>query len=184
MLARSSRNVNTCVPHLDPASNGGMIGAMIGVMDRAVVAGIVVAVAALVAVVVERRRKPDPPTQGASGPSDWPVPSQLDRLDFGRPDAPWLVVVFTSATCDSCRQTMAKAAALASDSVAVQEVEAKTDPTLHRRYGIEGVPTTVVADSDGVVRASMVGPPSAGDLWAAVAEVRGQTGGQGTGGDG
>ncbi len=30
----------------------------------------------------------------------------------------------------------------------------------------------LVADADGVVRASFVGSPSAADLWAAVAELR------------
>jgi len=34
------------------------------------------------------------------------------------------------------------------------------------------VPSVIVADRDGVVRASFVGPVTAADLWAAVAEVR------------
>ena len=36
----------------------------------------------------------------------------------------------------------------------------------------DAVPTIVVADEQGVVRASFVGPPSATDLWAAVAKAR------------
>jgi hypothetical protein len=32
----------------------------------------------------------------------------------------------------------------------------------------------VVADAEGVVRTSFTGPPSATDLWAAVATVRGE----------
>jgi len=35
------------------------------------------------------------------------------------------------------------------------------------------VPIVVIADLDGVVRKSFVGPMSATDLWAAVAEARG-----------
>ncbi len=135
-------------------------------MERFVVAAVVVVIAAVIAVLVERRR-PEPPTQG-----QWPVPTQLDRRDFDRPDAPWLVAVFSSATCDSCANAVRKARALAGDAVVVEEVEVGRRGDIHRRYSIEAVPTIVVADEEGVVRASFVGPPSATDLWAAVAEVR------------
>jgi hypothetical protein len=135
-------------------------------MDRVVLAVGGVIVAAVVAWVVQRRR-PAPPTQGR-----WPVPTQLDRADFARPDAPWLVAVFTSATCESCAKSVAQAEVLASTEVAVQEVEVGARGDLHRRYAIEAVPVTVVADADGVVRATFVGSPTATDLWAAVAECR------------
>lgn len=135
-------------------------------MERFLLAAVAVAVAAVVAVVLERRR-PEAPTQAT-----WAVPAQLDRADFDRPDAPWLVAVFTSATCDSCAQAVARAQVLASDAVAVEEVEVKARADLHRRYHIEAVPIIVVADGEGVVRTSFTGPPSATDLWAAVAGVR------------
>jgi thioredoxin-related protein len=61
---------------------------------------------------------------------------------------------------------------LESDAVAVQEVESLVRRDLHDRYGVEAVPTVVVADADGVVQASFVGVPPAAELWAAVAEVR------------
>lgn len=142
-----------------------------GGVERALVAAVVVLVAAAVAVVVERRRRPDAPTQGrTSGP--WPVPVQLDRADFGGGDRPWLVAVFTSATCDSCQDAIGKAAALASGEVAVEEIEVGGRRDLHDRYGIEAVPTTLLADAEGVVRASIVGPVTAADLWSAVADVR------------
>jgi len=130
------------------------------------VVAVVVAAAIVLALVVERRR-PDAPTQG-----EWPVPRQLDRADFDGGDAAWLVAVFSSATCDSCANVLRKSAVLASPDVAVQEVEVGARSDLHKRYGIEAVPTIVLADADGVVRASFVGEPSATDLWAAVAEVR------------
>lgn len=135
-------------------------------MERVVLAVAGVVVAAVVAWVVQRRR-PAPPTQGA-----WPVPTQLDRDDFDRPDAPWLVAVFSSATCDSCAKAVAQAEVLASADVSVQDVEATARRDLHTRYGIEAVPVTVVADAEGVVHASFVGPPAAADLWAALAELR------------
>lgn len=138
-------------------------------MERFLLAAAVVLVAAVVAIVLERRR-PEAPTQG-----NWAVPAQLDRADFDRPDAPWLVAVFTSATCDSCKQAVERAGVLASDAVVVEEAEVGARPDLHKRYHIDAVPIIVIADREGVVRTSFTGPPSATDLWAAMAEVRSAT---------
>ena len=137
-------------------------------MERLVVAAVLIALAVVVALVLERRRRPAAPTQ----PRTWAVPTQLDRDDFGGRDKPWLVAVFTSATCDSCRAATAKARVLASDQVGYVEVSYQDDRALHDRYAIEAVPTIVLADDEGVVRASFVGTVTATDLWAAVAEVR------------
>jgi hypothetical protein len=65
-----------------------------------------------------------------------------------------------------------KAAALASEQVAVQDVPFQTRKDLHRRYSIEAAPTIVVADREGVVQASFVGPPAAAELWGAMADLR------------
>ena len=135
-------------------------------MERFVIAGVLIVIGVLVAVVLERRR-PQPPTQDR-----WPVPTQLDRNDFDGGAAPWLVAVFTSSTCESCERATAKASVLASPSVAYMEVPYQGRRDLHDRYGVEAVPCIVVADPDGVVRASFVGVPTATDLWAAVAEAR------------
>jgi hypothetical protein len=135
-------------------------------MDRLVVAGILIILAALAALVL-RRRRPEPPTQAR-----WQVPAQLDRAEFDGGDRPWLVVVFTSATCDSCARATAKASVLESPQVAYQEVSYQTDKALHERYAVEVVPMTLLADSDGVVRTSFIGAAHAADLWAAVAEAR------------
>lgn len=124
------------------------------------------AAAAIAAVL--RRRRSDAPEQGPS----WAVPTQLDRRDFDRPETPWLVTVFSSATCLACQGTWAKAQLLDSDAVAVQEVDAVKDKALHDRYGVEAVPMVLVADASGVVLRSFVGPPTATDLWAALAELR------------
>ena len=136
-------------------------------MDRVVVAVAIIAVVAIVAVIARSRRTPDAPTQRAAA-----IPDQLDRSDFDRPDAPWLVAVFSSATCDVCRSVVDKARVLESRDVAVVDVEYLTARSLHERYAIAVVPTLVVADSRGVSRAGFVGPMSATDLWAAVAECR------------
>src|SRR5438270_13167006 len=135
-------------------------------MTRLVVAVAIVAVVGAVAWLIQRRR-PEPPTQ-----TRWAVPVQLDRADFAGAGVRWLVAVFTSATCESCADAVRKARALASPEVVVDDVEVGARKDVHDRYGIEAVPTIVLADDEGVVRASFVGPPSAADLWAAVAEAR------------
>jgi hypothetical protein len=136
-------------------------------MDRLVVALVIVVVALAIAAALRARRRSDPPTQPRGN-----VPVQLDRADFPRPDAAWLVVVFTSATCATCADVAAKAAVLESDDVAVVESEYQHQRAVHQRYGVDAVPLTVVADRSGVVRRSFLGPVSATDLWAAVAWTR------------
>src|SRR5262245_61167476 len=121
----------------------------------------------MIAAVLRRRQRVAPPTQPR-----YQVPGQLDRADFARPEAPFLVAVFTSATCQSCAAMADKAAVLASSQVAVDVLEVTERRALHEKYAINAVPLVVVADSVGVVGASFIGPASATDLWAAVAEIR------------
>ncbi len=116
---------------------------------------------------LERRRHHDAPTQAPGV-----APTQLDRADFVRPDASWLVVLFTSATCDSCAGLYDKAAALESDEVAVTEIEYFARPELHERYHVDAAPMTLIADAEGVVRMSFLGAFAAPELWNAVAELR------------
>lgn len=155
------------VPWGFPSDTGPPPARVARVTQLALAAALVVLAVGL-AQVLRRRRGSDPPSQ----PRSFDVPAQLDRSDFARPDAPWLVVVFSSATCQTCADVTAKAQVLGCRDVAVQEVEFSTDRPLHERYRIDAVPTVVVADDAGVVRASFLGPMSATDLWAAVAEAR------------
>ena len=133
---------------------------------RIAIAVALIAIAGVVAWRLERRR-PVPPPRDA-----YPVPRQLDRDDFPRPEAGWLVALFSSTTCDSCDGLPAKLAPLESLDVVTCEVEYHAQPDLHTRYEISGIPTTVVADAEGVVHAAFVGAFTATDLWAAVAEAR------------
>ena len=128
---------------------------------------LVILVAVAVVAWVLRRRPPEAPPRDV-----YPVPKQLDRADFPRPEASWLVALFSSAACDSCRGLGAKLAPLASAEVAVCEVGAEEQGGLHRRYELAAIPTTVVADAEGIVRRAFVGAFTATDLWAAVAELR------------
>ena len=136
-------------------------------MERVILAVGLAVVALGVAAWLQRRARPEAPVR-----TGYAVPGQVARRDFDRPDAPWLVAVFTSATCSSCRGVWERAQPLASDAVAVQELEHVRDRALHDRYGIDAVPTALVVDAEGVVVASYVGPVTATDLWAAVAEAR------------
>lgn len=137
-------------------------------MERLVIVGVVAVIAVVVAYVVQRRQPPVAPAPT----SGYDTPDQLFRADFDRPEVPWLVTVFTSATCNSCRAMWDKVRHLESDFVAVQEVEVGAAKVLHDRYRIDAVPITLIADADGVVRSRFVGPATATDVWAAVAELR------------
>lgn len=129
---------------------------------------VIIAMALAVGIsLILRRRSSDAPTQGG-----FQMPTQLDRGDFDSPDAPWLVAIFTSSTCDACADVAKKAMVLASQEVAVQRIDYIDNPDLHKRYKVDAVPTLVIVDNRGVVRNGFLGPMKAQDLWAAVAECR------------
>ena len=134
-------------------------------MDRLILALVVVVVAAAIGELVRRRRTADPPTQAR-----YEAPSQLDRADFDGDG--WLVAVFTSDSCSTCADVVRKAEVVRSDDVTVQSVSFQVGRDLHERYGIDAVPCLVIADGEGVVHRAFIGPVTATDLWAAVANAR------------
>jgi hypothetical protein len=136
------------------------------VVQVLIVVGLVL-VAVVVAWVLGRRGAPEP----ERGPS-YAVPTLVDRTHFERPEAPWMVIEFSSSTCLACRGTWDKVQLLESDVVAVADIDAVTGKAIHDRYGIDAVPMTIIVDAAGMVRRSFVGEPTATDLWAAVAELR------------
>lgn len=127
----------------------------------------VVAAAVVVGLVLRRRQRAEVPTQPT-----FDAPAQLDRSDFPASGAPWLVAVFSSATCTTCADVVRKAEVLRSRDVDVVDVEYGAAGDLHRKYSIDGVPIVVIADADGVVRKHFIGPVTATDLWAAYADAR------------
>jgi hypothetical protein len=138
------------------------------VLARVLVGVAVLAVVGVVAVVLERRRR-----AGATPLRDpFPVPRQLTRTDFPRPEAPWLVALFSSTTCDGCEAMRGRVSALDTADVSVVDVSWQEGRTLHERYEISGVPMVLVADAEGVVRRAFIGSVTATDLWAAVAGAR------------
>ena len=134
-------------------------------MERLLLALGIMVLAAIVAEVVRRRRRLDPPTQPRRE-----LPSQLDRSDFD--GAGWLVAVFTSDTCSTCADVVRKAEVVRCDDVTVQVASYQARRDLHERYAIDAVPCLVIADAQGVVRGGFLGPVTATDLWAAVADAR------------
>jgi hypothetical protein len=83
-------------------------------------------------------------------------------------------VLFSSATCASCAEARQVVEPLASAEVAVTEVEFAAHRALHERYDIDAVPSVIVCDASGAVRAEFLGPPTAADLWSTIAELRDQ----------
>lgn len=135
-------------------------------VQQVVVAAVVVLAAVAVGLVLRRRQVVEAPTQPR-----FARPAQLDRADFAA-STPWLVAVFSSATCGTCADVVRKARVLQSPDVTVIDVEFGAAKVLHDKYDIQAVPIVVIADHEGVVRAGFTGPVTATDLWAAVAEAR------------
>jgi hypothetical protein len=136
-------------------------------VERVALVAVLALVAVAVAYVIQRRQPAAAPTS-----TGYNVPDHVDRADFARPEAPWLVAVFTSATCSTCAGAWDKARLLESDVVATDEVEVTARREVHGKYRIDGVPATVVVDAEGAVQASFLGPVTATDLWATLAELR------------
>ena len=137
-------------------------------VTRVLIATALVLVAAGIAVVFERsRRSTASPIRGP-----YPIPRQLFRADFPRSDAPWLVALFSSSTCDGCEAMRPKVFTLDSPDVVAVDVSFQADRALHERYEISGVPMVLIADAEGVVQRAFLGTVSATDLWAALAGAR------------
>ncbi len=134
-------------------------------MERLVVLLVLGVLAVVVASLLQRRR-PDPP----SAPS-YRAPRQLDRADFAEPEVPLLIAVFSSRSCSTCPEVWAEVVSRQAPGRAVQEIAVQDDDSLHRRYKIDGVPTTVVADAEGVVHAAFFGPFAADELDEALETV-------------
>ena len=98
-----------------------------------------------------------------AGPA-WPVPTQLERADFGEQSSPWLVAVFTSESCESCAAAIDAAQRAVRPGVAVVEIDLERGAPLHHRYGIDAVPSVLIADRAGLVRGSFAGPPAVAEL--------------------
>ncbi len=109
-------------------------------------------VAVAVALLLQRRR-PEPP----SSPSYRAI-AEVDRSEFAHRDVPVLVVMFGSSNCHTCPQVWEALETIEGPGVAVERVDVQVDPERHRRYRIDGVPTTIIVETDGTVRRTFFGP--------------------------
>lgn len=136
-------------------------------MERLAIAAVLVVVALAVALVAQRRR-------GAAAHlvSHSSVPASVDLESLGI-DAGPAIVVFTEETCRTCAAAIAVARGPAGAGLRVAEVPFGTGREAHRRHGIDTVPTTVVADPDGLVVDGWIGQVDVSALAAALAQVRG-----------
>ena len=89
--------------------------------------------------------------------SGWSIPGHLSREDFGFLNEPWLVVIFSSESCETCKPVVAEGMKLTSLGIAIQEVAAETNRGLHEKYDINAVPMLLLVDKFGVVRSSHLG---------------------------
>lgn len=132
-------------------------------ISRALLAGAILLGAIALGAVIRRRQPAGPPRDS------YPTPRQIRRDDFVRPDAPWLVVLFSSETCASCVALAEQVAGLDSEAVATCELAYEQHRALHERYDISAVPMVVIADAEGIVRAAFVGPTETSEMTAVLA---------------
>jgi hypothetical protein len=138
------------------------------VLERAAVTAVVVAVVAALAWWWQRRDRRRPvPVPGRDG-----LPRQVHRRDLDDGTRPWLVALFSSRSCASCRAVEEAIAGLSDPEVAIRQVVYEDEPDLHARYRVPGVPLLLVADADGVVRAGWLGPLGRAELDALLCEAR------------
>jgi hypothetical protein len=96
-------------------------------MLQVVIAAAVVLAAVALGLLLRSRQAVATPTQPSLD-----VPAQLDRADFPQATAPWMVAVFSSASCNSCADVLRKAQVMASSEVSVVDVEFTEHRALHR----------------------------------------------------
>ncbi len=134
-------------------------------MEKALLVMGAVAVAGAVSTLITRRRSP------ASAAELHHIPEHLDRADFIGDDLELLIVVFTSATCKTCRAVVENVRRLAGPGIATQEIEVGRSKTLHDKYRIDAVPTTLIVDNSGKAIKSFLGPVGHNQLARAMSDV-------------
>ena len=136
-------------------------------MERLAIAAVLVAIALAVAFVAQRRSG-----AAASGVPHSSVPASVDLGSLGI-DAGPAIVVFTEETCRTCAAALEAVRGSAGTDLTVAEVPFGTERELHRRHGIDTVPTTAVVDAEGHVVDGWIGRVDVSGLVAALAQVSG-----------
>ena len=134
-------------------------------MERLIIAALLIVVAIAVAWFLQRRRG----APAAAVPRS-ELPSAVDLAAVGMAGGP-AIVVFTEETCRTCAAALAVVRGPAGAGLPVAEVTFGDDRELHRRHGIDTVPTTVVTDIRGQVVDGWVGSVDLSGLAAALVQV-------------
>jgi hypothetical protein len=137
-------------------------------MERLLIAVGLALLAVVVVWFIQRRRPARAPTEAASHEA----PAHIDRSEFVSPEVRWLIVVFSSETCEACQQVLANAHRLVARDVAVEDVTFQSDRDRQERYGITAVPTTVLVGPDGVVQRWWIGTVRVDEMAAALRALR------------
>jgi hypothetical protein len=137
-------------------------------MERLLIAVGLAVLAVVIVWFIQRRRPARAPTEAATHEA----PAQIDRAEFASPEVRWLIVVFSSETCEGCQQVLAAARRLVTRDVAVEDVTFQRDRELQERYGITAVPTTIVAGPDGVVQRWWIGTVRLDEMAAVLRTLR------------
>ena len=134
-------------------------------MVRLLIAFTLILISVSIAVIVERRKVENPFSVKRNQ-----LPTLVPPQDFGlEPEA--AIIVFTESTCRSCSAVLALLRGPAAANVTVAEVEYGENLDLHRKYGIDTVPTTVLVERDGNVVEGWIGKIEVGELARALALV-------------
>ena len=127
-------------------------------MSRVIVLVLLSSAASLTAVLLRKLNKRNFLTSG------WSIPGHLSREDFGFTNEPWLVVIFSSESCETCKPLVAESMKLSSLGIAIQEIAVETNKDLHEKYSIGAVPMLLLVDKFGVVRSSHLGPTNSEEV--------------------
>jgi hypothetical protein len=137
-------------------------------MERVLVAVGLALLAVVIVWFIQRRRPAQAPIEAASHEA----PERIDRSEFVSPEVRWLIVVFSSETCEGCQQVLASARRLVARDVAVEDVTFQRHRDRQERYGITAVPTTIIAGPDGVVQRWWIGSVRFDEVAAALRALR------------
>ena len=127
-------------------------------MSRVIVLVLLSSAASLTAVLLRKLNKRNFLTSG------WSIPGHLSREDFWFTNESWLVVIFSSESCETCKPLVAESMKLSSLGIAIQEIAVETNKDLHEKYGIDAVPMLLLVDKFGVVRSSHLGPTNSEEV--------------------
>ncbi|HJL99072.1 MAG: thioredoxin family protein [Acidimicrobiales bacterium] len=134
-------------------------------MTRLLIAVAIAAVVSLTAILVNRNGSSQLISVRRNA-----LPTRIPATEVGL-DAGPAIIIFTESTCDSCQEVVRLIRGPAGAGIPVADVEFGAEPALHRRFGIDTVPTTLVVDREGSVVGGWTGRVDVGEFAAALAEI-------------